>query len=453
MAPQQHRTPKKNIKEHYDQMAQITGIDAANLRRFNSWSNQIFDGKMGLDDLSWVGKNEERIVRWIKENEASGKHKPSSTKTHYSALAVWFRETAKKLSAKSKLRNVYADKQKKYSDLSKDINKGIVQEQQNQRLKFNETYLPFPEVLKIKDRLETEFKADRMNKEKNLQYLIFAINTMQPPLRTETLNMRIEPKQDPNIKHRDYAYKTDDGIWHWWIGKVIKKQKEVNFSIDLSPDLSRIIDSSLKYYPRKWLLASWTKKSKGDNPLPYSTYSRWLLGFSLGQSAFRKSYVTYWRKIHPRATINEKKELARLMRHNSDTADLYYNKLDSDDRFDAIFDVKLDEMKERERKIEQEQQREEPEAVPNYQRMRPGPKPKYASTKDYFKAYRAVNAERMREYARKHYQTNKTRAKAHKYVRKLNLPENTKDKILHPSQRLIEEYKLENPHGQWISRI
>lgn len=442
-----HRTAKRYIAEEYDQIAAQTGVDAANLKKFNTWNNQIFKSKHDLYDLSWIGEHEKEIVQWTKDMQSNGKHSPSSTKTQYSALAVYFREAMKTM-PEGKKKKDYGVRRKKYADLADAINQEIVQEHKNQELKDNEPYLPFPEVIAIRDTLLTAWRQDPQNKEKNMKSLSFCLNTMQPPLRTETLRMKIEPKLDEKITNRDYVFKTSDGLWHYRIGKVIKKQSHNNFTIDLTKELSDIITESMDKYPRKWLLASWAKQSDGSKALPYSTWLKWVSSYNMSASAFRKSYVTHWRLVYPRVTLTQIEKLALVMRHNAATSNLYYNKVGADN---MIEDIMNDKVERAERKAAIVAKPPPPLLhMPVIEKRKPGPVPKYDN---YRVAYARLHRDKHNADSKADYERNKIRRRATSYVRKLNMEAGEKYRISEPSDILREKYKLQKVNGKWVSRV
>jgi hypothetical protein len=321
----------------------------------------------------------------------------------------------------------YDKKQKKYAQLNKDINESETQlqkvRQDKGELKQGELCLPFKTVIEIRDKLLKDWMAEPENKQKNMKSLIFCLNTLQPPLRKEILNMPFK-KHDPKITNENYIYKTADGLYHYRINVETKHININNYTLDLSKELSNIIDLSVKYFTRKYLLTSWTIH---DTPLPYSTVERWLKNMNFGLNGFRKSYVSNFYETNKNPSILQIEKLAREMRHSPETQQRYYNK-----RINTSAPVSM------------------PEPVP---KKKPGPVPK-CPKEDYQQNYRTLNAQKVRDASQTYYNKNLVKARAKSYIYKLNSPDNYKGHIKNPKPEKIDEYKLKQDYtGKWYSEL
>ena len=193
----------------------------------------------------------------------------------------------------------------------------------------------------------------------------------------------------------------------------------------------------------------------GTKPINYSGYYQIVSPFHLGESAFRKSYVTHWRKTHPNASIEQKQLLAKVMRHLWSTADVYYDRDVDDDEAEKHIIDQTDRLRDKSKKLEEK--REARCAAPPLvlePRRKPGPVAKYGNINEYMKAYRKLNRDRLCENAKKAYDQNNTKHKALVYARKLNLPDGHKDKISKANPKFVELYKLEKtPEGKWRTNL
>jgi len=306
----------------------------------------------------------------------------------------------------------------------------------------------------MRDTLLKKWREDPNNNKKNLTALIFSLNTYQPPLRGETLRMKFEPKLDDKVVGRDYIFQIKDHgniIWNYYIGKVIKSQRKIKYSMKLSRELSDIINESKQHFPRNWLLSN---PNDGSKQMSYSTYRSLVSPYNLNESAFRKSYITYWNTLNPNADIKQKRDLAKQMRHLWSTAQLYYNRKVDDNSVINNIEQKAQELNEESKLLEHQSKQKPKLPQPDIPKKKPGPKSQFNSIEEYTKAYKINNREKFAKYSRDSYNKNPIKQQARAYIRKLNSNPDDKYHIKHPSDSMIEKYNLvRSMDGSWVSNL
>ena len=429
-------------KKAKDALAEKYGTNVNNIGMIISWNNQIFDGKQSMDNLRWIADNEKKITKHYQDLTLAGKYK--CLRKVYSTLTVYYKKI-----------NVNPVKAKEYASLNKTMSFAENIKQENQKLREDEHYLPFEDVVNLRRAFLVSWRQNPDNKELNIKALILALNTYQAPLRSETKDMPMYAGGRPRgLRNVDYIFKRD-GKWHYFIGKVIKGQSEINFEIPLKKKLSHIIDESIEYFPRKYLLTSWGAKSKGDKPIA-AQYGRFLSSIGLGVSALRKSFVTKYYNDRPNITLAEKSTLAHLMRHDVATQEKYYMK-QIDNAQPQI--EKHTERLNRERvsienvESEREQKEEKHQVALVEPRHKPGPVAKFDSVSEYMKAYRMRNYAKVRAQAKVNYDKNSTKQKAYTYASKLNMEPGNKYRISKANPKFVELYKLEKVDGKWKTNL
>lgn len=417
------KVPKYNM-EQKKELAQNLGMTAENVIKILTINNQLFKGLKSMTDLSWIGDNEKNIVDWIKTAKTNKKqpYTEHTKRTFYNVLAVYYRSIGNK------------DKQDKYANIGKDINENELKKQTERQdkgeLKSNEKYVPFKTIENIRDQYIIKWNAEQHNNQLNIKTLLLCLQTLQPPMRSEILNMPIYQTIQPDIKTENYIFKTGN-LWNYRINKKTKHQKENNYTLKLSKKLSDIISLSIKKFPRKWLIAKWNDVT-GQTKISKSAIDKWLNSMNLGFNAMRKSYITNYFNVIHNPSQAELERLALQMRHSTEVQQKYYNK-----RVPAV--------------VEEEKQ-ESVNIEPVVARKKPGPMPKYPQGN-----FPAKSIEKQRDlnckYSKTYYDTNPLKAKAKSYLYKLNNKEH-KNHIQNPSARIIELYKLDLlQDGKWVSKL
>jgi hypothetical protein len=187
-------------------------------------------------------------------------------------------------------------------------------------------------------------KLNPDNKKLNYQYLILSLNTLIPPLRLDTLNMKVIRVKDDHYLDNSENYILEIKKGNWLI--IINKDKISNnfpssiFRISKNIKgvthgslLNKIITESLDKFPRDYLLTGLTS----NQPMNLSTYNSLLFDIfgpkTPTQNLIRKAYINHWHRVKINGSeLSEGtlKKIALHMRHSINTARSNYRKIDID---------------------------------------------------------------------------------------------------------------------------
>lgn len=451
--------PHKFNKVQKQEMAEKHGLTMNNIETILTWNNQIFDGTKSMDNLNWVDIHDDVISEFYQDQVKRKKLQPSTLRKVYSTLAAYYKKTGKD-----------EEKRKAYATLNKTMSEAEHKVQVKQELKPGEKFVPYDTLVQLRDEMLRKWRAEPANRQLNIKALILSLNTYFPPLRGEMRSMKLYDEK-PKLRDVDYMYRCGQPPrWCVFIGEVIKGQKKVNYSVQLGPILSSVIDESLKHFKRQYILSGWNYP-QGDRTISDDMFSKVLGGFGTNISGLRKAYITeFYENRAFRESLSgtkdtasginrvQKEYLANLMRHNVDTQEKYYVKtrnapqqLDANVRRIQREVIDLTEQEEKaEAKREEVKEEKEQSPVP---RRKTGPKPRYDTVQEYQKQYKLKHEAKGRQYAQRYYADNATMHKARVYVGKLNLPEGAKYRIKCPRDRVIEEYKLRKVADKWVSDL
>ena len=282
-------------------------IPSNNINDSRAWLNKL-EIPVPFDDsklISTVIKNYDRILQVIE------------TFTNLSTLR-------KNLYSLSKFCKLAGEEEKyhalssRYIQLGKEIReKNLLQERTPRQ---EEKQISFEEMIKLRE----FYHKDRLRSLKdNYAYLIMSLVTLEPPKRLEIACMKI------NAEPRSALY---NSIWKKndrWVmkidhDKVCKLQFfKDNNELELSKELSDIIDESLDYFPRTYLLNDSLDCPMRTSNLMYSIKRITPNGST--NNDFRSAYIThFYSQPH---NLKEKADLALRMRHSKETAELSYCKI------------------------------------------------------------------------------------------------------------------------------
>jgi hypothetical protein len=186
---------------------------------------------------------------------------------------------------------------------------------------------------------------------------------------------------------------------------------------ELNNELNKIIEDSLKSFPRKYILSL---LSDGYKPLGKQGFERLLKGLFVPQNItidlIRISYVTHMYS-NKKINLNQKENLAKLMRSSREVGELHYNKLNVDCKNDPPF-TQQDIIKE----------------IPIVEQ--PKEKPKF-NLRDWGKKYREQKKEEIKQKREERYENEKEKILRNKIVSNLNSG-NTKK----PRKDTMEKYNI-----------
>ena len=148
---------------------------------------------------------------------------------------------------------------------------------------------------------------------------------MQPPIRMEYKDMEIV-KSIPNNKGRNYILQKNNQF-----SSIINKDKVSNIRgcsiFTFSNELNEAILLSLRHYPRQYILSLNTNPSKPVGKQSFEILLRSCFDNKIiGVDIVRASYITHFYNKRG-VTMEQKEELAKLMRSSVAMASTIYHKI------------------------------------------------------------------------------------------------------------------------------
>ena len=321
-----------------------------------TWKNRIKDIKgLNLTNLRWVLNNHEKIKKYI-ENRYTNLN---TKKNHYLALQHVFK-------AYSKKKPIYNKLQQKYSDIATKLgqeNDEIVHENKIQASKAP-SWLHFSKLVERREELKKLYERDKSNKKNNYMYLLLSLRTLQPPIRQEHRNLKIVNKNPP-MNDQNYLYEYKKGKYMVVLNEYKTGKFYARKELKQPQELNKIIQDSLKHFPRKYLLSQYRKPDVPLDPSRFSPNIRRLElsifpGKRVTSQLYRQIYTSYH---YPQMTYKQKRELAYKMCNSPDIASaVYAKKLEHKESVKIMTD---DELKKRLEVLDNERQ-----LIKNEQRKR-----------------------------------------------------------------------------------
>lgn len=287
-------------------------ISPALKAKINVWKNEIKDIPRHDDNLKWILNHHKLIFKFINEKYTN----LNTLRSHISALTSIIKA----------LRGQNSHLYKKYSKEAIRVQKIIESEQSNQTVSDNrkERYFTFDAIEQRREHFKKLFQADPTNNKLNLQYLVLCLYTYQPPLRMDYKDMLIVDNV-PNKKDNFILKQNNKYFVVIQNDKVIRTHKSAIF--ELNHTLSAIIDESLKFYPRRYILSLITNPNKPIGAQNFITLLHSCFnGSKIGVDILRSLYVTHKYNNH-NFSVKEKQELARLMRTSVNMSMNIYHKI------------------------------------------------------------------------------------------------------------------------------
>ena len=269
-----------------------------------TWYKQLHN-KAPPSNNKWIVKEHKSIVDKVIERTEKP-YSVNSRKTHFSVLA----KVCRLETNPDRLDNPLFIK---YSKISTELGKQDEKKREGQTLTEDEKnkWIPFSQ---LKEMVEKNYEHMLDGSiEKMYKGLISAIYFWHPPVRVDYADVKIvkkAPKDKRNfmIKHDGkYTVYLRDYKMYWKMGEA---------QLHFSTDLSKLVDETLEFLPRKYLLtpADNVNKPLGKSQLQKSITN--IFGFSI--DVLRKIYGSHYFKLWQ----GNKKKLTKLagqMLHDSKT--------------------------------------------------------------------------------------------------------------------------------------
>ena len=214
-------------------------------------------------------------------------------------------------------------------------------------------FVPYEDLVKVRDRIHAEWLADPRNLRLHMFQLILALNTMIPPLRLNWVGMEVWPPRlvegtvrksvitapPPSDVKTNYLYEYEPGHWSICLNydkienrreksgkerQIIKLDDEIPKVTD-GRGLTEIINKSLALLPRNEVLLGIKTKQEMTVSGYDSALGEMFKPRKPRQNLLRKSYVNYW--YRKELSVGALKEIADRMRHSIGVAMGSYRKV------------------------------------------------------------------------------------------------------------------------------
>ena len=187
-------------------------------------------------------------------------------------------------------------------------------------------YVDWRSIIKKRNQLSRKFEKDKRNDNINLSYLLLCLYTMTPPIRNDYYKVKILTDIEDLDKENNYLIKIN-GRYNFYLNKDKMSYAKGPRIYKFSKKLCNVIDESLKYFDRDYLLCN----AKGEHLTKQNVSA--ILGKLFHDKTLtivniRSAKINHFYKLNK--TIRQKEHLADLMRHSTSTALRSYNKVMKD---------------------------------------------------------------------------------------------------------------------------
>ena len=421
---------------------------------YDSWYSYFKDNDKTVlngnprSDMSWINQNHEAVLKYIQDryiDEQHGrKYKPNTKRNHLQSFATVLLRLDK-VKFREYIRDIYV-KSFSYGEEAKVTvqNQQFSQEEQMNFVSYTELVEKREQLADLFDKIKSSQRP--VNIKTHMQYLVLCLNTYIPPLRLDLLDMEIyrnkkaPPKNEINylwiksptdmtivinqdkVSHHDE--KKGERAEFKLSEKFEIKNTTYDFQITNGVKLMEILNDSLSSLKRDYVLIKLQGySSKSTEPMPASTYNQSILQALFkprkpNHNMVRKAYINYFYN-HPKANLNDKKDIAFRMRHSYDTAAVNYIKLNIDPKL-------------------------QPQIEGSVIKLPAGPmaplvvktQPKFNPV-EYSKKYREKNKDKIEQNRKDNYKKDPDKVLARKILWHLN-----NNLVKKPQKASIERYKL-----------
>lgn len=397
-----------------------------------------------LVNLKWVEDNHKKLYNIIMTKPTITKD--SSRKTSVSAL----------VSAFKKLQNKTLED---YYDKIRDTLQEKLDDEYGKNEKTDRHIGTYEEFIALRNKLQ---KTRNKSLVDNYKYLITAVFTYQYPLRYEWRNVKFsnEPYENTTRDENDKQHYLMTDKYGDMILSLGEYKAHDPIDIPLNNTLKEIILESLNKFKRAYLFSRLNDKNRHITGTEFVGIRDTLnFGDEKNFRSLRYSYENNRKKL----IENDKKKMAVLMRTSVSQLEKVYKKVKQDDTEskeesltnNRVSPVELQKIVTDEIRKQMSEHRGviDPPNPPQPQ-VRAKDKSRAKDDSNYYVQYYKKNQPKMQKNSRKYYEKNSLKVRAKKYAYKLNLPAGSKDRLGSPTDRLVDEYKLEKgPDGKWQTKL
>ena len=420
------------------------------LDHLKNWYKQLYS-KAPPSSTNWVLKDHNKIVKDIIEK----KDKPyadNSKKSFYSSLA--------KVILILKGNNLDDPLYLKYSNISTELGKKVQTVLDNQELTENQkkVWISFSQLEELVQKAYD--KIDEGSIENMYKGLIASLYFYHPPVRVDYGAVKIlKTKKVPKDK-KNYMIK-EDGKYVVYLRDYKMAWKNGVAKVKFSTDLTKVIDDTLDFLPRKYLLtpANDVNKPLGDSQLQKAITN--IFGF--GVDILRKIYGSHFFKKYGGNKIKVSK-LAEQMLHDPATFYQYYLKFVPGDigyiGDDEVAEENMRPNVAESSRMAQERQTTTPRTTAKHISTQTAPVSRTIETQTdkerllgdapftpvaYSREYKKAHPEKAKADNRKYFEKHREEVLRAKLVRNLNTGMTST-----PTQTSITKYRLRKVGAVWV---
>jgi len=298
--------------------------------RFNWLYNYMEANYENINKDDFIDINKRFLIEFIEENKSWG---DSSKESFYFMIARYLYNK----NNNDRYSKIYSEKGFELMQKTK-----IITEKNELDDKEKENYREYDYFINILEEL-----PEPSNLKDHYKKLLLSLLILQPPLRTSYYNTaKLLSAVKDNDKKTNYIYLNRRGKPKAYY--IVNKDKASNYKIysmdktlnkiELSPELSLIINNSFIKYPRKYLF------ELDDKPVSDTTLLNWLRKITkidkINFDMMRSVYITWFYKNNK--TFGARETLSRQMRHSQPTASKNYLKVFDEEPNLIITNLKLE---------------------------------------------------------------------------------------------------------------
>jgi hypothetical protein len=298
--------------------------------RFNWLYNYMEANYENINKDDFIDINKRFLIEFIEENKSWS---DSSKESFYFMIARYLYNK----NNNDRYSKIYSEKGFELMQKTK-----LITEKNELDDKEKENYREYDYFINILETL-----PEPSNLKDHYKKLLLSLLILQPPLRTSYYNTaKLLSTVKDNDKKTNYIYLNRRGKPKAYY--IVNKDKASNYKIysmdktlnkiELSPELSLIINNSFIKYPRKYLF------ELDDKPVSDTTLLNWLRKITkidkINFDMMRSVYITWFYKNNK--TFGARETLSRQMRHSQPTASKNYLKVFDEEPNLIITNLKLE---------------------------------------------------------------------------------------------------------------
>jgi hypothetical protein len=298
--------------------------------RFNWLYNYMEANYENINKDDFIDINKRFLIEFIEENKSWS---DSSKESFYFMIARYLYNK----NNNDRYSKIYSEKGFELMQKTK-----LITEKNELDDKEKENYREYDYFINILEEL-----PEPSNLKDHYKKLLLSLLILQPPLRTSYYNTaKLLSSVKDNDKKTNYIYLNRRGKPKAYY--IVNKDKASNYKIysmdktlnkiELSPELSLIINNSFIKYPRKYLF------ELDDKPVSDTTLLNWLRKITkidkINFDMMRSVYITWFYKNNK--TFGARETLSRQMRHSQPTASKNYLKVFDEEPNLIITNLKLE---------------------------------------------------------------------------------------------------------------